>query len=150
MSAGGGTTSGMCQTTRAGATACAVPLPPPPRPHPRLTVSPPQNKILSPLQKKAANITRCGNGKLSYCDGSAYQGQWRNDLLHGHGILEQSEARRLLRKGEAEASSDPSCTVPRTVGISDAPGHNTVVWETYDGQWSNSRRKGKGLCTYVF
>lgn len=78
---------------------------------------------------------RSGKGKLSWTNGTVYYGDWKDDRLHGTGVLELPSG--LKYEGEFQHNK--------------FHGQGTLRWKNgkhYVGSWKDNLRSGTGVLTY--
>lgn len=78
---------------------------------------------------------RSGRGKLSWTNGTVYCGNWKDDRLHGTGVLELPSG--LKYEGEFQHNK--------------FHGQGTLTWKNgkqYVGSWKDNLRSGTGVLSY--
>uniref|UniRef100_A0A7S1TQA0 Uncharacterized protein n=1 Tax=Phaeomonas parva TaxID=124430 RepID=A0A7S1TQA0_9STRA len=82
--------------------------------------------------------TREGFGTMSFDDGSCYQGQWRNNQMHGQGELSRRNGRVVYR-------GDFKHNLRHGQG---AEHDGTTGKVTYEGEFWNNARNGRGVAYF--
>lgn len=79
---------------------------------------------------------RVWKGKITWSDGSVYEGEWNNDGQHGYGRTTNADG----RVDEGQYSNG------------DRTGKGKMVWpdgESYEGGWNDEGMHGQGICHYT-
>ena len=87
-------------------------------------------------QGKYSKGSRYGQGVLQYKDGSAYRGDWANDMISGKGTLEFSNGDRY--EGEFLSGEKHGKGV-----------YQYATGDRYEGNWKASRMSGYGVMQFV-
>lgn len=85
-----------------------------------------------------------GKGKYIFKDRSYYEGNWRNNMMHGKGIL-------YLPSGKIEYEGEWAEDEPDGWGLYyayESP-ENSKVWRKYEGQLCRGEMEGRGKLTFA-